>query len=61
MAGLMKHFRGAEGRTLHAYKMPTSSRLDLSVDTGSRTFDIELPEESAIKLRDYLNEIYPQV
>ena len=44
---------------LFAYKLPTSERLDLSITVNTRDYKIELPEESAIKLRDYLNKVYP--
>lgn len=57
----LRRFKGAEGRTLFGYKLPTD-RLDLSITTsGDRDFKIELPEESALQLRDWLNEVFPIV
>jgi hypothetical protein len=55
--GLLQQFRGVRGRKLHAFPH-SDGNLSLTTDTGTRTYEIILPEWEAQRLALWLVEKY---
>jgi hypothetical protein len=55
-----QNFKGDDKRTLTTYFSRKTFRLSVWVNTGNREYMVELYPEEAIKLRNYLNEVFPK-